>query len=87
MSAEALDSLDLLKKGKKTLLNLVAVAKCRIHESDFLPGVDHRWRSRGGIQIGAKDFKNSITHMLEKMLAVTGQSDAALTDQLAKCAR
>ncbi|SCV59859.1 uncharacterized protein FFFS_14428 [Fusarium fujikuroi] len=125
MSAEALDSLDLPKKGKKTLPNLVAVAKCRIHESDFLPGVDHRWRSRGGIQIGAEDFKNSITHMLifnsfdvwiyagtaldhmqyplyvelshcpapgsskptEKMLAVTGQSDAALTDQLAKCAR
>ncbi|SCN89249.1 uncharacterized protein FFB20_08457 [Fusarium fujikuroi] len=64
MSAEALDSLDLLKKGKKTLLNLIAVAKCRIYESDFLPGVDYRWRSRGGIQIGAKDFKNSIIYML-----------------------
>ncbi|SCO20960.1 uncharacterized protein FFE2_14783 [Fusarium fujikuroi] len=64
MSAEALDSLDLLKKGKKTLLNLVAVAKCRIHESDFLPGVNYRWRLHGGIQIGAKDFKNSITYML-----------------------
>ncbi|KAH7147255.1 hypothetical protein DER46DRAFT_629412 [Fusarium sp. MPI-SDFR-AT-0072] len=63
MTTEALDSLDLLKKGKKNLPNIVAITKCNISEEEFLPGVDHQWRKRGGIQITAKAFEESVSHM------------------------
>ncbi|KAL9563698.1 hypothetical protein ACKAV7_012087 [Fusarium commune] len=63
MTTEALNSLNLLKKGKKNLPNIIAITKCNISEEEFLPGVDHQWRKRSGIQITTKAFKESVSYM------------------------